>query len=128
MGGELRDFRFVNSVTACEDTVSWFYCHQMFFSGFKTKIFKDFFFAQPSDISPEERAQNIGRVLRKEADDVVRPYMPGTRENWPGKVVQADQQSSLMVRAYNYVSQIGRTDFKSTQQKIKFWRKKNLKF
>ena len=66
--------------------------------------------------------------LQQEADDVVRPYMPGTRENWPGKVVQADQQSSLMVRAYNYVSQIGRTDFKSTQQKIKFWRKKNLKF
>lgn len=25
----------------------------------------------PSDISPEERAQNVGRILRKEADDVV---------------------------------------------------------
>uniref|UniRef100_A0A3B3UFB8 Dystrophin n=1 Tax=Poecilia latipinna TaxID=48699 RepID=A0A3B3UFB8_9TELE len=27
--------------------------------------------SQTSDISPEERAQNVGRVLRKEADDVV---------------------------------------------------------
>lgn len=26
---------------------------------------------QPADISPEERAQNVGRVLRKEADNVV---------------------------------------------------------
>uniref|UniRef100_A0A671Z392 Dystrophin n=1 Tax=Sparus aurata TaxID=8175 RepID=A0A671Z392_SPAAU len=29
------------------------------------------FFQSPSDISPEERAQNVGRVLRKEADDVM---------------------------------------------------------
>lgn len=28
-------------------------------------------FQSPSDISPEERAQNVGRVLRKEADDVM---------------------------------------------------------
>uniref|UniRef100_A0A3Q3EVF0 Dystrophin n=1 Tax=Labrus bergylta TaxID=56723 RepID=A0A3Q3EVF0_9LABR len=28
-------------------------------------------FLLPSDISPEERAQNVGRVLRKEADDVI---------------------------------------------------------
>lgn len=34
-------------------------------------FFQDLFFPQPSDISPEERAQNVGRVLRKEADDVM---------------------------------------------------------
>lgn len=28
-------------------------------------------FPQLADISPEERAQNVGRVIRKEADDVI---------------------------------------------------------
>ena len=66
--------------------------------------------------------------LQQEEDDVVKPCMPGTTENWPGKVVRADQQSSLMVGASNYLSQIGLIDFKSTQQKIKFWRLKNWEF
>lgn len=34
-------------------------------------LFSNLFFQSPADISPEERAQNVGRVLRKEADDVM---------------------------------------------------------
>lgn len=42
-------------------------CHQMFFFQGLRRLF----FPSPPDISPEERAQNVGRVLRKEADDVM---------------------------------------------------------
>uniref|UniRef100_M4A1S7 Dystrophin n=1 Tax=Xiphophorus maculatus TaxID=8083 RepID=M4A1S7_XIPMA len=48
--------------------------HDKFMSTINKEIFTHFArlgLSQMSDISPEERAQNVGRVLRKEADDVV---------------------------------------------------------
>uniref|UniRef100_A0A3B5N1F8 Uncharacterized protein n=1 Tax=Xiphophorus couchianus TaxID=32473 RepID=A0A3B5N1F8_9TELE len=38
---------------------------------FLSELPRELGLSQMSDISPEERAQNVGRVLRKEADDVV---------------------------------------------------------
>lgn len=40
--------------------------------------------SHPSDISPEERAQNVGRVLRKEAEDVMTRWdrLNGDAADW----------------------------------------------